>query len=111
MKYINALLLLIFNFLKNALLSGWDTARLILRNSALIHSGVTRMSYGDLGDNSASVLSALVTLTPGTTVIDIDLQQKEFVVHMLDLEQRNAVIESIQHDFIAPLQTLDRRPV
>ncbi len=109
MKYIHALLLLVFNFFKSALLSGWDTARLILRNSQFAHSGLSRMSYGDLGDTSASVLGALVTLTPGTTVIEIDLQQKEFIVHMLDLEQRDAVINAIQHDFIAPLQILDRR--
>lgn len=109
MKYIHAFLLLVFNFLKSALLSGWDTARLILRNSGFARSGLTRMSYGDLGDNSASLLGALVTLTPGTTVIEIDMQQKEFVVHMLDLDQRDAVVNTIKHDFIAPLQILDRR--
>ena len=108
MKYSLAVLMLAFNFLKSALLSGLDTARLILRDQRCAHSGLARMPYGDLGDTSASILSALVTLTPGTTVIEIDLQQKEFVLHLLDLEQQDVIITTIQHDFIAPLQILDR---
>lgn len=108
MKYSLAVLMLAFNFLKSALLSGLDTARLILRDQRCAHSGLARMPYGDLGDTSASILSALVTLTPGTTVIEINLQQKEFVLHLLDLEQQDVIITTIQHDFIAPLQILDR---
>lgn len=108
MKYSLAVLMLAINFLKSALLSGLDTARLILRDQRFAHSGLARMPYGDLGDISASILSALVTLTPGTTVIEIDLQQKEFIIHLLDLEQQDVIITTIQHDFIAPLQILDR---
>jgi multisubunit Na+/H+ antiporter MnhE subunit len=108
MKYSLAVLMLAINFLKSALLSGLDTARLILRDQRFAHSGLARMPYGDLGDTSASILSALVTLTPGTTVIEIDLQQKEFIIHLLDLEQQDVIITTIQHDFIAPLQILDR---
>ena len=108
MKYSLAVLMLAFNFLKSALLSGLDTARLILRDQRCAHNGLARMPYGDLGDTSASILSALVTLTPGTTVIEINLQQKEFVLHLLDLEQQDVIITTIQHDFIAPLQILDR---
>jgi multisubunit Na+/H+ antiporter MnhE subunit len=111
MKYSLAVLRLALNFLKSALLSGLDTARLILRNPRFAHSGLTRMPYGDLGDTSASILGALVTLTPGTTVLEIDLQQKEFVIHLLDLDKREAVVTAIQHDFIAPMQILERRRV
>ena len=109
MKYSLALLRLAVNFLKSAMLSGLDTTRLILRNPRLAHSGLARMPYGDLGDTSASILAALVTLTPGTTVLEIDLRQKEFLIHLLDLDQQEATITTIQNDFIAPLRILQGR--
>lgn len=100
-----ALLLLTFNFIKGALLSGWDTARVILRRPATA-GGLTRIRYGELGPAAASVLGALVTLTPGTTVVEIDLEQREFVLHLLDLSRREDALATIQRDFAAPLALL-----
>jgi multicomponent K+:H+ antiporter subunit E/multicomponent Na+:H+ antiporter subunit E len=99
------LALLIFNFIKGVLLSGWDTARMILRQTPAA-GGLTRMTYGQLSPAAASVLGAMVTLTPGTTVVDIDLAQGEFVLHLLDLSQREATLAAIRRDFSVPLASL-----
>ncbi len=94
---------LVFNFIKGAVLSGWDTARVIMQGPGTVHSGTTRMPYGELGPKTASLLGALVSLTPGTTTVAIDLQRREMLLHLLDLKRREATIAVIQRDFVTPL--------
>ena len=106
MRFVMALGTLVLHFAKNVLLSGWDTARVIIRDSDMVNSGTTRMSYGELDLNSASLLGALISLTPGTTMIAMDPRRRELVLHLLDLEQREETIANIQRDFVRPLLTL-----
>ena len=94
---------LVFNVIKNAVLSGWDTARVITQDPGTVRSGTTRMPYGELDPKTASLLGALISLTPGTTTVAIDLQRREILLHLLDLERREATIAVIQHDFVTPL--------
>ncbi|MCG8583472.1 MAG: Na+/H+ antiporter subunit E [Pirellulales bacterium] len=97
---------LVFNFFKDVVLSGGSTAVLILRNASCAESGTTKMSYGDLGPNAASLLGCLISLTPGTTTIEMDLERREFLIHLLDLRQRDATIATIRRDLLAPLLEL-----
>lgn len=98
--------LLLFNFLKDVLVSGWITAVIILRGGKAVRPGFARMSYGDLGDTAANLLGALITITPGTTTVDIDLERKEFLLHLLDAERAEATLASIERDFLWPIRTL-----
>jgi multisubunit Na+/H+ antiporter MnhE subunit len=98
--------LLFLNFLKDVLASGWTTAVIILRGGKTVRSGFTRMSYGDLGDTAANLLGALITITPGTTTVDIDLERREFLLHLLDVERAEITRASIERDFLRPIRTL-----
>lgn len=98
--------LLIFNFLKDVLVSGWTTAVIILRGGKAVRSGFVRMSYGDLGDTATNLLGALITITPGTTTVDIDLERRELLLHLLDGERAEATLASIERDFLRPIRTL-----
>jgi multisubunit Na+/H+ antiporter MnhE subunit len=97
---------LVFNFFKGLVLSGWDTAWVIVRDSSTVRSGMTRMPYGDLDPKTASLLGGLISLTPGTTMVSLDLQRRELLLHLLDLERREATITTIQRDFVTPLLEL-----
>ena len=97
------------NFIKGTLVSGLETARIILLKPEDTRSGLTRMAYPDISPALASLLGTMVTLTPGTTLIDIDTTRNELVLHLLDLEQREATLQSIQHDFAKPLAMLSGR--
>ena len=102
---------LAFNFIRDVILSGWDTARVILRDPGILNSGTTRMAYGELNPAYASLLGALISLTPGTTMIAMDLQRREFLLHLLDLRHRDVTIATIQRDFVVPLLELQgKRP-
>lgn len=97
---------LIFNIIKQTVLSGWDTARVILQDPGVVHSGLTRMSYEALDPKAASLLGAFISLTPGTTTVSIDLQRRELLLHLLDLERRDATVAIIHRDFLQPLLEL-----
>lgn len=94
------------NFLWEAIVSGWTTALIILRGGKALQPGFVRMPYGDLGDTAANFLGALVTLTPGTTTVDIDLERGELLLHLLDAKQAEATLASIRRDFLLPIRTL-----
>lgn len=101
-----ALFRLILNFAREVVESGWATLRIILSVQAVRRAGFIRLSYGDLPDDAAALLAALVTLTPGTTVLEIDRERREFVLHLLDLAQADAVAAGIRHRFLEPLRDL-----
>ena len=109
MRFLFNIARLLVNFVKGVLVSGFDTARVIVRDPRLGNSGTTRMPYGELGPGTASLLGALISLTPGTTMIAQDLENKEFLLHLLDLGRRDETIAAIQRDFVAPLQELTGR--
>ena len=101
-----ALLMLLTNLLQELILSGWSTARVILAPRGQVQPGFARLDYGDLGPDAASLLGVLVTLTPGTTSLEIDTERHEIRLHILDANQSEATLAAIQRDFVAPLRAL-----
>lgn len=97
---------LLFNVIKGTILSSWYIARIIMQKSTTVRSGITDFHYGELSPNTASLLGALISLTPGTTMVTIDLHQRKLVLHLLDLDQREETLLMIQRDFIVPLRKL-----
>jgi multisubunit Na+/H+ antiporter MnhE subunit len=106
MNRLSALIWLVFNFVKEAFVSGGVTALLILRGGKALQPGFVRMSYGDLGETAADFLGALVSLTPGTTTVDIDPEHRELLLHLLDVTRAEQTLASIRRDFLLPVRTL-----
>jgi multisubunit Na+/H+ antiporter MnhE subunit len=100
------LLLLLANLSKELALSGWSTARVILAPRGQVQPGFARLAYGDLGPGAASLLGVLVTLTPGTTSLDVDTERREIRLHLLDSRQAEATLAAIERDFVRPLRAL-----
>ena len=107
MKLIFATAMLLINFLKAAMLSGFDTAKVILLSQRPEQDGLTRISYGELHENTAGLLGLMITLTPGTTLIAIDTETKELVLHMLTLDKREETVAIIQRDFCHHLKIIN----
>ena len=107
MKIAFAFFMLTVNFVKAAFLSGFDTAKVILNGTSPDKDGIERISYGELSENTASLLGAMITLTPGTTLIDVDTENGELVLHFLVLDSREETIRTIQRDFCSHLKIID----
>lgn len=87
--------------------SGWATAWLILAGGNTLRPGLIRMRYNDgLSETGAVVLGLLITLTPGTTTVDIDPARRELLLHLLDARDGEGAIAGIRRDFERPLRAL-----
>jgi len=100
------LLRLLVNLARGALASGWATARIILLCPKTINAGLARLEYGDLDETAAGLLAALITLTPGTTAVEIDTGRHELLLHLLDLDRAEATLAEMRRDLIEPLRRL-----
>ncbi len=98
-----AALLLLGHFLAAVVVSGAQTALVILRASAggarAPRSAFVRLRYAPMDERGASLLGAMITLTPGTTTIDIDPGRREMLLHVLDASDLDSLVTAIRRDF------------
>ena len=106
MKRLQALLLLFWCFARAMLLSAWATSRIILTCIEAPRRGFSRFAYDDLNETGVVLLAALVTLTPGTSTVDIDPQHRELLLHLLDSDDIDDTLSAIRRDFLLPLRRL-----
>jgi len=89
---------LLLRFVGHCVLSGVSTARIILQRGRTT-SGLVRMPYAPMSETGAAVLGAMVTLTPGSSVIDIDVDRREILLHLLDTATAEETVASIRLGF------------
>lgn len=100
MNRARASLVLPWRFVLGVVSGGLHTARRILRLGGVApQPGYVRVSHAPLTPTGCALLAALVTLTPGTTVIDVDPRRHRLLLHMLDHSQREATVAAIRRDF------------
>ena len=98
-----AALLLLARFLVAVVVSGGQTALAILRASAgggePPRSAFVRLRFAPLDERGAALLGSMITLTPGTTTIDIDMERGEMLLHVLDASDLDGLLAGIRRDF------------
>lgn len=95
-----AALILLLRFLWAVVLSGWQTLKVILTpESQRPQPRFMRMHYAPMSDAGASLLGCMITLTPGTTTIDIDPERRELLLHVLDGSDPEGVVAGVRRDF------------
>jgi multisubunit Na+/H+ antiporter MnhE subunit len=87
--------------------SGVQTVAAIVRQGLAIGqpppASFVRIGFAPMSAQGAALLGCMISLTPGTTVIDIDLPRRQMVLHMLDTSQAVAAVEAIRREFEPPL--------
>lgn len=89
---------LLARFVTHSVTAGITTTRLILRRRPP-PAGLVRVRFAPMSETGAAVLGAMVTLTPGSSVIDIDMARREMLLHLLDTRQAEATVAAIRRDF------------
>jgi multisubunit Na+/H+ antiporter MnhE subunit len=96
-------LALLLRFLRAVVVSGWQTVQVILRASVPGAErpavGFIRMRFAPMSEQGAALLGCMISLTPGTTTIDIDMERHEMLLHMLDTSDAASAVAGIRHDF------------
>lgn len=105
---------LFLRFLWAVVLSGIDTIKVIVRATVAPErtprAGFVRFRYAPMSDRGATVLAAMITLTPGTTAIDIDPETRIMTLHLLDLDGAEGAIADVRRVFEPPLVILCGEP-
>ena len=68
--------------------------------------GLLRMPFGNLSPTGAALLASLVTLTPGTTAIDVDMENRRLLLHLLDCRDPARTVAGIRSAFERYLEVL-----
>ena len=101
-----ALLLLIGSFLWALVQGGWVTAAWVLGLRGPLNPGVCHFDYGELPPTAVHLLAALLTLTPGTSSIDIVPHQRRLLLHVLNLADFERERAHLTARFVQPLRSL-----
>ena len=106
MNKLPVLMLLLWRFASTMLISAWATSHVVLFSSDAPRRGFARFAYDDLDEAGVVLLAALVTLTPGSSTVDIDQKRRELLLHVLDSDDIETTLSAIRRDFLLPLRSL-----
>lgn len=110
MNRVTAAFVLLLRFVRAVFVSGLQTVATILRSGGPKGEpppvALLRVSYAPMSPQGAAMLGGLVSLTPGTTTIDIDLERHELLLHVLDGSDQQGLVEGIRQEFEPYLQVL-----
>ena len=87
---------LVLLFIKELLLSSYSVLRQVLTPNLNITPGIFTYKTQLKGDWEITVLALLLTLTPGSVVMEVSEEGNVFYIHAMDMEQtKKEVIRSI----------------
>ncbi len=104
MNRLQALVILLWRFASALVLSAWSTSQTILSASEATRPGFARLDTADLNHAGVMLLAAMVTLTPGSSTIDIDTERRELLLHVLDTEDVEGSLSDIKLRFLRPIR-------
>ena len=102
MRKIVAAIVLLARFLIAVVISGFRTVQVILRSSLGNRPPPTaflRVKFAPMNEQGASLLGCMITLTPGTTTLDVDMEKREILMHVLDASDTDGLVKGIREDF------------
>lgn len=104
MKRVYAIIKLSLIFLWELTKSNISVMRVVLSPKIDIHPGFFAYPTDLEEDWEIALLSALITLTPGTVIVAISEDQRTMYIHALDLEEADTEIDNIKRNFEAVIK-------
>ena len=103
-----AVLRLIYIFTIELLLSNISVLKVILKPKLDIRPGIFAYPTVLKKDWEITILANLITLTPGTLVIDVSPDNKILYVHAMDIDDADDAIKSIKDTFEKAIMEVSR---
>ena len=94
-----AFIKLIFIFLKELVMSNISIVKIVLKPKLDMHPGIFALETDLTKDWQITLLSSLITLTPGTLVITVSEDNKTLFVHAMDMGEVEVEINNIKNTF------------
>jgi multisubunit Na+/H+ antiporter MnhE subunit len=95
-KRLAAGLALIGHFAFSSLASGFQTLRIIVSRVNTAEAGFVVYTFAPMSETAATVLASVISLTPGTTVVDIAPSEGRMRLHLLDIARSDATLREIR---------------
>lgn len=99
---------LILLFFKELILSNISVLRLILQPKMDIEPMIFALPTDLKHDWEITLLSSLITLTPGTLVLNVSDDQKTLYIHAIDVDDVDEAIDSIKNSFEKAIKEVSR---
>ena len=108
MQRVWAVIKLIALFFKELFLANIHVLLLIIQPKMPIKPAIFALPIVLEKDWEITLLSSLITLTPGTLVLDVSEDSKTLYIHALDYGDANEAIDSIKNTFEKAIQEVSR---
>ncbi len=99
---------LFFLFLIELIKANIDVLKLVLSPKLTMRPGIFAMETELKSDWEVTLLSNLITLTPGTLVIDVSDDNKTLYIHAIDIGEVSETIDSIKNSFEKAIMEVSR---
>lgn len=106
MKRIAAAILLLWRLNVAVAHAGLHISWRILRRPRAFAPGFAEYRFAPMGRGATTVLACLISLTPGTTAVDVDAATGCIRLHLLDSDGGDTALREIRAHFEDPLRVL-----
>lgn len=103
-----AVIKLLLLFIKELILSNLEILKIIIKPKLDVRPGIFALPIDVKKDWEITVLANLITLTPGTLVIDVSDDRKLLYVHAMDITDVDEAINSIKNSFEKAIKEVSR---
>lgn len=86
--------------------ANFAVARIVLGNMDRIKSKFVDVPLDTDDPYVATILASIITLTPGTLSIDVDMDKRVVHIHGLDVPDKSVLIDEIKTRYEAPLKEI-----
>lgn len=99
---------LLFLFIKELILSNIAVIRQVLRPKLNIRPGIIDMRTELTSDLEITLLTSLITLTPGTLSLEVSEDQRTIYIHAMDIEDAEQLAQDIKLSFERAIMEVTR---
>ncbi|MCH1625507.1 Na+/H+ antiporter subunit E [Fredinandcohnia quinoae] len=103
-----AVIKLMLIFIRELVLSNYAIFKVIIKPKLDIKPGIFALPTELKKDWEITVLANLITLTPGTLVVDISDDRKILYIHAMDISDVDEAIDSIKNSFEKAIMEVSR---
>ncbi|WP_064092837.1 Na+/H+ antiporter subunit E [Rossellomorea aquimaris] len=103
-----AVINLLFLFLKELVLANISVLKTILRPKLDFQPGIFALPTELKTEWEITLLANLITLTPGTLVVDVSLDNKILYIHAIDIPDVDDAIDEIKNSFEKAIMEVSR---
>ncbi len=72
----------------------WQVAMIVCGFRKLEHPGIIRVPLGDRSPTATGIAGLVITLSPGTFLVDVDWERREMLIHAIDASDPDGLREA-----------------